>query len=77
MRAGKRDPGDELVRVAVSLRQAGRFDEAERYFQDAIRRDPRSWMAYKEAAEFYRHPPKLNMGEALRLYEQASTVRRS
>ena len=62
MRAGRRDPGDELVKVAVSLRQAGKFDEAERYFQDAIRRDPRSWRAYRETAEFYRHPPNLKWG---------------
>jgi tetratricopeptide (TPR) repeat protein len=71
MRLGVRDPGTELVNVAIALARSGKRDEAEHYFKDAIRRNPRDWRAYREMAEFYRHAPVPNIGEALRLYEQA------
>jgi Tetratricopeptide repeat len=71
MRLGVRDPGTELVNVAIALARSGKRDEAEHYFKDAIRRNPRDWRAYRETAEFYRHAPVPNIGEALRLYEQA------
>lgn len=71
MRQGVLPPGTESVSVAVALAKAGKHEEAEHYFKEAIRRDPRSWRAYREAAEFYRHAPVPNLSEALRLYEQA------
>lgn len=71
VRMGLRDPDTELLNLAIALKQAGRHTEAERYYLDAISRNPKSWRAHREAAEYYRHPPISNMREALRLYEQA------
>jgi len=71
MRLGVRPPGAESVDVAVALAKGGKREEAEHYFKEAMRRDPRNWRAYREAAEFYRHAPIPNVNEALRLYEEA------
>jgi tetratricopeptide (TPR) repeat protein len=71
VRLGVRDPESELLHLAIALRDARKYNEAEKYFTEAIRRNATSWRAYREAAEYYRHAPIFNTREALRLYEQA------
>ena len=73
IRLGMRDPETEQLSLAMALRTAGKYEEAERHFTEAVRKNPRSWRAYREAAEYYRHPPISNMREALQLYERAYT----
>lgn len=70
IRSGKNTDDSALVDLAVAAEKREDFDGAERLYQQALSRNPRSWRAAKAAGEFYRHR-RHNRVEALRLYEVA------
>ena len=70
VRRGRRDPDAALVDAAIDFRRAGRIKEAEKYFQQAIDRNPLSWRAHREYAELLRDEESI--GAALEHYEIAS-----
>lgn len=69
-RRGKRDPDLALVEAAIDFRKQGSLAEAEKYFRQAIDRNPQSWRAHREFAELLRD--KESVGEALEHYEIAA-----
>jgi len=60
-----------LVDLAVAAQRRADFKSAKGLFQQAMARNPRSWNAARQFAEFHRHSEP-NLGEALRLYELAA-----
>jgi tetratricopeptide (TPR) repeat protein len=58
------------VDLATGAVRRGDLDAAERLYAQALTRNPRSWRAAREAAEFWRHSRQDSV-EALRLYEMA------
>jgi len=72
LRQGKSvSPEQNLVDLAISARSRGDFEAADKLFNNAVKRNPRSWKAAKEYAEFNRHQLE-NITKALSLYEQAA-----
>lgn len=71
LRQGRSESDSALVDLAVAARKRGDIGSAERMFEDAVRRHPRSWRAAREFAELQRHDLS-NKSAALRLYEQAA-----
>lgn len=71
IRLGKRDPDAALVDAAIGFRQQGRIDEAEKYFRQAIDRNPKSWRAHREYAELLRD--RKEIGSALEHYKVSAT----
>lgn len=60
-----------LLDLAISARRKGDLESAQELLRQAIARNARSWRAYRELAELYRHEFK-RIGDALRCYEQAA-----
>jgi len=71
IRQGKSESESALIDLAISAKSRGDIGGAEDLFQQALRRNPRSWKAAKHYAEFLRHE-KGNTAEALKYYEQAA-----
>ncbi len=69
-RQGRKEPDVVLVDAAIAYRRQGRADEAERYFNQAIDRNPRSWRAHREYAELLRDNKRI--GAALEQYSNAA-----
>jgi len=70
IRRGGNHPELTILELAKQKRYQGDHDTAERLFKMAIERNPKSWSALREYAEFCRHDRK-SIGEALNLYAQA------
>jgi tetratricopeptide (TPR) repeat protein len=70
MRRGEQDPGAALIEAAIAFRAEGKLSESERFFRQAIERNPRSWRARREYAELLRDMERV--GEALEQYEKAA-----
>jgi tetratricopeptide (TPR) repeat protein len=60
-----------LVDLAVSAKDRGDFKSAQELFEQALSRNPSSWLAAREYAEFERHINR-NLMRALELYERAA-----
>ena len=60
-----------LVDLAVNARNRGELDTAQELFEQALSRNPTSWLAAREFAEFERHVNR-NHVRALELYERAA-----
>ena len=60
-----------LVDLALAAQRRSDFKSAKALFQQAMARNPRSWNAARQFAEFHRHSEP-NLSEALRLYELAA-----
>lgn len=71
IRAGKQGNEQTLVDLALGAQRRGDSDSAERLYDDAVRRNPKSWRALKAAAEFYRDVRE-NPARALSLYAQCA-----
>jgi tetratricopeptide (TPR) repeat protein len=69
-RRGRKDPEAALVDAAIDFRRQGRVSEAEKYFLQAIERNPKSWRAHREYAELLRDQD--STGAALEHYEIAA-----
>lgn len=70
IRSGRNADDGPLVDLATGAVRRGDLDAAERLYAQALTRNPRSWRAAREAAEFWRHSRQDSV-EALRLYEMA------
>ena len=70
IRHGRGSSEESLVDLAKAARHRGDFDAAHRMFEQALQRNPRSWRAAREFAEFERHE-RNNKASALILYERA------
>jgi len=70
LRSGRQADDSAIVDLAVSAQKRGDFDNAERLFEQALSRNPKSWKASRAAAEFQRHE-RNNRSEAIRLYKIA------
>jgi tetratricopeptide (TPR) repeat protein len=71
IRQGRERPESALVDLAQAAERRDDLDGAQDLYEQALRRNPRSWKGARLFAEFCRH--KLNnLTEALRLYEQAA-----
>lgn len=68
-RRGDRDPDAALVDAAIALRREGKTDEAEKFFAQAIGRNPRSWRAYREYGELLRD--RGSVAAAIEQYKEA------
>lgn len=71
LRQGGSSDETALVDLARAAERRGDFDGAEKLFDQALARSPRSWNAARRFAEFQRHA-RSNRVEALRLYAQAA-----
>lgn len=69
-RQGKVEPDIALVDAAIMYRRQGLTDEADRYFRQAIDRNPNSWRAHREYAELLRDQKQI--GAALDHYALAA-----
>lgn len=69
-RQGRTDPDIALVDAAIMYRRQGLITEAERYFNQAIERNPISWRAHREYAELLRDGNQV--GAALEHYQRAA-----
>lgn len=72
LRAGKQGSEQTLIDLAIASERRGDYDSAERLYDDAIRRNPKSWRALWKAAELYRHVRE-NFTRALSLYAQCTS----
>ena len=70
IRHGRGSSEESLVDLAKAAKHRGDFDAAERMFDQALKRNPRSWRAAREFGEFERHENN-NKARALTLYERA------
>jgi O-antigen ligase len=75
--AARRDPGEvsDARRAALLAAQAGRFEQAERWFTEALRRDPHNPSLWEQAAQYY-----VDLGNDERaqiLLEEAEDLRRA
>lgn len=68
-RKGDRDPDVALVDAAIAYRHDGKFDEAEKFFNRAIERNPHSLRAHRELGELHRDRDQT--GAALDCYKRA------
>lgn len=71
LRQGGSSDETALVDLARAAERRGDFDGAEKLYDQALSRSPRSWNAARRFAEFQRHS-RNNRVEALRLYAQAA-----
>lgn len=71
IRQGKTAVDSALVDLAQAAERRGDTVAARELYGQALRRSPRSWKAARGLAELHRHGLE-NLGEALRLYEQAA-----
>ena len=71
VRQGKTGVELPLIDLALAAERRGDIDTAETLYQQALRRNPKSWKAARQFAEFHRHKLQ-NTSEALRLYAQAA-----
>jgi tetratricopeptide (TPR) repeat protein len=71
IRQGKTAADSALVDLAQAAERRGDTVAARELYEQALRRSPRSWKAARGLAELHRHG-LANLGEALRLYEQAA-----
>jgi tetratricopeptide (TPR) repeat protein len=71
LRQGKGGSESGLVDLAIAAGRRGDVRSAQDLFEQALRRNPRSFRGAREYAEFQRHTLG-NDAEALRLYEQAA-----
>lgn len=65
-------PDAILVDTAIEYRRKGKVEEAERYFRQAIGRNPRSWRAHRELAELFRD--RRAIADAMTHYERAADL---
>jgi len=70
LRSGRQADDSAIVDLALSAQKRGDFDSAERLYEQALTRNPKSWRASRFAAEFQRHE-RNNRSEAIRLYRVA------
>ncbi|MFI7135856.1 RNA-binding domain-containing protein [Nonomuraea sp. NPDC050153] len=70
LRQGRTSDDTALIDLANAAEKRGDLDTAERLYKQALSRNPRSWRAARDAAEFYRHKRSDSL-EALRLYRIA------
>lgn len=71
IRQGSGSTEAPLVDLAIAAQRRGDFTNAKSLFQQAMARNPRSWNAARQFAEFHRHSEP-NLSEGLRLYELAA-----
>lgn len=71
LRQGEKGAEAALLDLAQGAVRRGDLRGAQELFEQALRRNPRSWRAARLFAEFQRHQLS-NRAEALRLYEQAA-----
>jgi tetratricopeptide (TPR) repeat protein len=71
IRRGVREPEAVLVEYAESMRMTGHFGEAEKFFSQALQRNPRSWKALRGLGEVHRKEGRI--AQALKYYELAGT----
>lgn len=70
-RQGSGSADTSLVDLALAAQKRSDLKSAKSLFEQALSRNPRSWNAARQFAEFYRHADP-NQSEALRLYELAA-----
>lgn len=70
LRTGGTPDDTALVDLAIGAKNRGDFPGAENLFRQAAQRNPRSWRAAREGAEFFRHDLKDHV-EALKWYDRA------
>ena len=70
IRKGVREPELMLVEYADSMRIAGNLADAEKFYTQALQRNPQSWQAYRGLGEVHRLESRI--GQALACYEQAA-----
>jgi hypothetical protein len=71
VRQGRAGSESALVDLALGAEHRGDLDSARSLYEQALQRNPTSWRAARQFAEFHRH--KLHkISEALRLYELAA-----
>lgn len=71
VRQGKTISEGPLLDLARAADRREDLDTAEQLFQQALQRNPLSWRAAKDYAEFLRHK-RGNTGSAIKYYEQAA-----
>lgn len=70
VRRGGIHPELTILEIAKQKRYHGDLDTAERLYRMSVDRNPKSWVALREFAEFCRHE-RQSTGDALGLYAQA------
>lgn len=70
IRKGAREPETILVEYAESMRFDGHYGEAERFYSQALQRNPKSWKALRGLGEVHRKEGRLAL--ALKYYEHAA-----
>ena len=70
IRKGVREPETVLVEYAESMLQSGHFGEAEKFFTQALQRNPKSWRALFGLADVHKREGRTT--QALRYYELAA-----
>ena len=71
-RQGRGASESALLDLAQGAERRGDYASAKDLYEQALQRNPRSWKAARLYGEFQRHRLR-NIGEALRLYEQAAS----
>lgn len=71
LRQSRDSTDSNLLSLAASAERRGESDAAEKLYERAVSRNPRSWRAAKAFAEFQRHVRE-NTGRCLQLYELAA-----
>ncbi|MBP1783194.1 tetratricopeptide (TPR) repeat protein [Micromonospora sp. HB375] len=71
LRQGNAADDAALVDLAIAAQREGRNDSAEKLFQQALQRTPRSWRAARLYGEFLRHR-RGDLTGAIRMYTQAA-----
>jgi tetratricopeptide (TPR) repeat protein len=71
VRRGERNPELALLQIAKNCDEQGDLDNAEMYFEQALERNPRSWVCHRETGEFYRHR-RHELAKCLYHYERAA-----
>lgn len=70
IRKGAREPETILVEYAESMRLDGHYGEAEKFYTQALQRNPKSWKALRGLGEIHRKEGRTAL--ALKYYEQAA-----
>jgi tetratricopeptide (TPR) repeat protein len=71
MRQGNKNIGSTLIDFAKNAYRRGDYGTCKRFLEDAMRRDPKNWIVYKELAEYYRHYPEDSEERAIEQYKLA------
>jgi tetratricopeptide (TPR) repeat protein len=71
IRQGKRQSDEAYVDIAITARNQGDFQTAEKLFRQAIQTKPDNWRAHQEFGELYRHNLQ-NLSKAIEHYELAA-----